>query len=357
MFQERLKTVNANISTVRSIIQTNDRLRAIAFGEGTVTKQESENNTESIITILKQNLPDVTEWRVYDHCAVVTRLYAIYEHFVEDLVRDWVQRLPEIFPLYSDLADSIRDTHRIGVGRLLLDLTKNKFQHLSVEGVIRGLFSGVTGSQEKYELLPDAFLLHEQNLRRDALEKLFADAGIPKAWSWVEKHRAVKYFVEEIRASENTAEGELNELISYRNDAAHGSPIDNVLGSSALLELCSFVEALCQALAELVAYQVISRQSSIGQAREIGQITEWFKKPKAAVAKVKEITLSIGDSLFLISEGRAYCQLVKIESIKIQEGGVEVEKEQVEITTESEVGLKFDTDARKELRLYILSDL
>lgn len=344
MFQELLKRVSVDISTVRAIIQTNDRLREIVFGKGAATRQESHEDTE--LTTLMQNAPGATEWRVYDHCTVVTRLYAIYERFVEDLISDWLRLLPSIFP-YLELEETIQNTHRTGVGRLLCDLKKNRFEHLSIDEVVRGLLHGVTG-EEEYALLPDAFLLHEQNLWKGVLEQLFTGAGIPNAWGWVEKHRAIKHFVEKVRASENTAEGELKELISYRNDAAHGTPIDNVLGSSALLELCDFVENLCQALAELMTYKVIERQKSIGQAREIGQITEWFKKSRAAVAKVEETTLSVGGMLFLV--GEAYCQLATIESIQIDG----VANDEVQTTSGMEVGLKLDVDARKELRLYIV---
>jgi hypothetical protein len=54
---------------------------------------------------------------------------------------------------------------------LLLELKKNRYEHLSLEEVIRGLFHGVTGEKD-YEILPDAFLFHEQNLRREPLEKM-----------------------------------------------------------------------------------------------------------------------------------------------------------------------------------------
>jgi len=234
MFQELLRTVKDNISTVRSIIKTNEKLRNIAFGKSTSSKQKSEEYVEFYRDLI-EDLPNVREWRVYDRCAAVTRLYAIYERFVEDLVSDWLGMLPGLFPRYCDLEDKIRTTHQIGVGRLLLDLKKNRYEHLSIEEVVRGLFRGVTDAEE-YELLPDAFLIHEQNLRRDILEKLLADAGISNAWNWIDKHKAIKNFIEEIRGSQNTAEGELNELISYRNDAAHGAPVDDFLGSNALLE-------------------------------------------------------------------------------------------------------------------------
>ncbi|GAB1540963.1 hypothetical protein NUACC21_36320 [Scytonema sp. NUACC21] len=349
MFQKLLVTVKENLSTVRSIIKTNDKLREIAFGEEATGKQKSQDYIE-VITTLSQDIPKAREWRVYDHCATVTRLYAIYERFAEDLVSNWLVVLPELFPCYSDLDERIRNTHQMGVGKLLTELKKSKYEHLSIEEVIRGLYLGATGADEKYELLSHAFLFHEQNLRKEILEKMLADAGISNAWTWVNKHRSVKNFVEVIQGSQNTAEGELNELIIYRNDAAHGAPIDDFLGSNTLLELCDFVETLCQALAELVTYKVIERKKATGQAREIGQITEWFKKPQAGVARVEPTKLAVGRSLFLVSEAYCYCQLATIESIQIDN----IPTNEVKTTTQMEVGLKFDVDARKELRLYII---
>lgn len=346
MFNELLQTVSVSIATVRSILQTNDRLRRILFGQNSVTRQLLEENKE--FKSLLEVIPDESEWQVCDHCAAVTRLYAIYERFVEDLISDWLRFLPEIVSSYSALGEKIQNTHREGVGRLLLDLNKNRFQHLSIDKVVQGLFSGITGA-EKYDLLPEAFLLHEQNLRKEVIEKLFADAGIENVWKWVINHREIKYFVEEIRGSQNTAEGELKQLIDYRNEAAHGA-VDEILGTQELLDLGNFVEALCKALAELVTYQVISRKTLIRQAKKIGTITELFKKSGAVVAKVRETTLSVGSSLWLLSESSSYCQLAKIESIHIND----ISKEQEEITSEREVGLKFDTDVRKGWSLYVI---
>lgn len=242
MFQDILMKVKVNINTVRSIIKTNNRLMEISVTSAGVIKLEIGEETELFLNKLLQDIPKAREWRIYEHCAVVTRLYAIYESFVEELIRDWLILLPEIYPRYLDLEETIRNNHQIGVGKILTELKKNKYEHLSLEKVMQGLFYGNTGEKE-YELLPDAFLIHEQNLRREPLERLFANAGISNAWAWVEKHRAIKYFLEEIRGNQNTADGVLNEFISYRNDAAHGFP-DGVLGASALLELCDFVDAL-----------------------------------------------------------------------------------------------------------------
>ncbi|MDY6782191.1 MAG: MAE_28990/MAE_18760 family HEPN-like nuclease [Cyanobacteriota bacterium] len=345
MFDELLKIVSLRISTIRATIETNDKLRDIVFQDNAITQKLKEN---AAFSELIEVVPNQREWLIYDYCSVVTRLYAIYERFAEDLIANWLQILPISCENYLDLGEKIQNTHRQGVGRLLSDLNKNRFQHLSVEKVVQGLFSGIT-STGKYELLPEAFLLHEQNLRKEVLEKLFADAGIENAWKWVTNHRKIKHFVEEIRGYQNTVEGELKQLIDYRNEAAHGT-VDEILGTQELLDLGDFVEALCKALAELVTYHVILRQASVGQAKEIGKITEWYKKSQAVVAKVEDIELNVGESLFLVlvNDKVSYCYLAKIESIKIND----ISKNRVEIDSEAEVGLKFDTDARKGLTLY-----
>lgn len=342
MFEEIIHKNRVSIATIRGVIKTNDGLREIAFARETETLKQLKDNGK--FRELIERLPKEDEWGKYENSAVLTRLYAVYERFVEDLIKKWLQLLPNLVPNYSELEARIRNTHREGVGRLLLELNKRRFQNLSAEKIVKGLCEGVTGNEE-YELISEAFLLQEQNLRKDILEKLLADAGIyNNTWNWVEKHRAVKRFVEENQESENTAEGELNQLISYRNEAAHGF-LDRIIGTQELLDLTYFIESLCQALAELVTYRIISLQISAGKAREIGKITEWFKKPRAAVAIIKDISLSVGDSLFLVSEESSYCRLATIRSMKISDRP----QQQLQITAATEVGLKFDLDAKKGL--------
>ncbi|NEQ36682.1 MAG: hypothetical protein F6K40_10500 [Okeania sp. SIO3I5] len=349
MFENLLEIINVNIESISAIIQTNDRLRKIAK-TGIVDTQKLKDDPEIIeLEELLKRIPNDKDWELYEHCAVVTRLYAIYENFVEDLISSWLKYLQNIVENYLELDEKIQNTHREGVGRILLEFKKDRFKDFSINQVIRGLFYGTTNENKNYELLPKAFLLHDQNLRKDVLEKLFADAGIGNTWQWVVKHRKVRNFIEEIRGNQNNAEEELNQLISYRNEAAHGV-VDQILGTQELLDLCDFIKALCQALAELVTYQIIQKQISTGKAQKIGEVTEWYKTPKAAVAKINEGSFSIGTSIFLVRETSSYCRLATIESIKINH----ISLKRIEIFSEIEVGLKFDIDAKKGLKIYII---
>jgi hypothetical protein len=91
--------VKANISAIRSIIRTNDKIRDIAFGDVSLRTEE----IQQLLINISQDIPELTDWRVYHHCAVVTRLYAIYETFVEDLIEDWLILLPSLYSNYSEL--------------------------------------------------------------------------------------------------------------------------------------------------------------------------------------------------------------------------------------------------------------
>ncbi|MEM8828085.1 MAG: MAE_28990/MAE_18760 family HEPN-like nuclease [Cyanobacteria bacterium P01_G01_bin.19] len=348
MFQELLSKAKANIITVRSIIKTNENLRRIISSRPDKQFQKS-NDYLKLLKEIKQDVPEMTEWRIYDHCAAVTKLYAIYENFVEDSIREWLGSLPQLYLNYTDLDERVRNTHKVGVGRLLLDLNKNRYEHLAIEDVVSGLYSGIN-NKTNYELLPDAFLFHEQNLRREILDKLLSDAGILNSWTWINKHKSIKNFVEEVKGSQNTAEGELNELISYRNEAAHGALIDDFLRANALLELCDFIESLCQSLNDLFVYQVIQKKAENGEATKIGKITEWFTKPEAGVAKVSNAKLCVKCNLYLINQNLSWCQSVTIDSIKVEDNSVE----EISADNEMEVGLKFNVDAREGLDLYLL---
>lgn len=175
MFQNILETVREHISAVRLTTKTNNNLRDL------ITRQSVEEELE-LMAKLKQDIPSTEKSIIYDHCAVVTRLYSIYERFAEDLVKNWLLLLPTIYSNYSDLDERIKNTHQMGVGKLLTNLHKNRYKHLPIEKVMSGIYLGVTVNTG-YQLLPEAFLIHEQNLRREILEQFLADAGISNVWS------------------------------------------------------------------------------------------------------------------------------------------------------------------------------
>lgn len=347
MLQHLVTRTHQNIDTIHRAIKLQEKLTLMALDSPPDATQDSDDIrevTQIIRTMGKE------QWQRYNYSAALTRLYVVYEEFVEELIKEWLERLPAIMA-YSKLGDRIQKTHQEGVGRLLVELKKKRFQQLNVESVVSSLFNGLSGNSN-YELIPEAFLLHEQNLRKEVLEKLFADAGIENAWDWVEKHREVTRFFQDVVGEAITAEAQLNEMIDYRNEAAHRVRINNTIRSKLLLNLCFFIKAICQALSELVTYNLLMHKADTGKARKIGRINRWFDKIEAARARIQSGTLSVGGTVFLVNENACYCCVARIESILLNEESREI----VELDSETEIGLKFDVAAKKGLSLYVMDE-
>jgi MAE_28990/MAE_18760-like HEPN len=341
MFDNLSANMQAQIDTIAKIVKMNRQLRNIAIQEpSTLAAFPSLQDLSKV-------LPTEEEWRAYEHCATVSRLYAVYESFVENLIENWVVELPRLVPMYSDLDKNIQCTHIDNVARILKERNKQRFSELPLDRIISGLFNGVTGNQT-YELLVDAFIIHERNLRTADLEELFRNAGIhPNAWNWVKNNHYVQNFIDDNIGGENTAEGLLKQLIDYRNDAAHGDIIDVTLSSSQLLEFCEFILAICKSLSELVTYQVLLKEEKQGNnTRQIGTISEWFKKPQAGVVTISNVKLKVGDSLFLASDKD--CRMAQVMSLQIND----TDKIEVEALSDIEVGIAFNIDGRSNLKLY-----
>ncbi|NEQ36679.1 MAG: hypothetical protein F6K40_10485 [Okeania sp. SIO3I5] len=146
-----------NIDSISAIIQSNYRLIKIAK-KGIVDTQKFKYDPEIIeLEELVKRVPNDKDWELYEHCAVL-RLYAIYENFVEYLISSWLKYLQNIVENYLELDQKIQNTHREGVGRILLEFKKDRFKEFSINQVVIGLFYGTTSENKNYELLPQAFL-------------------------------------------------------------------------------------------------------------------------------------------------------------------------------------------------------
>ncbi|MEM9543964.1 MAG: MAE_28990/MAE_18760 family HEPN-like nuclease, partial [Cyanobacteria bacterium P01_E01_bin.42] len=103
-FDILLEKVNTKAEAIRQVIEKNNKLREFIFNEKI---KERLAKSADLDELLKPSLSS-TDWRVYEHCSVVTQLYSIYENFVEELIKDWLKNLPNIIKSYTELDDKIQ---------------------------------------------------------------------------------------------------------------------------------------------------------------------------------------------------------------------------------------------------------
>ena len=214
---------------------------------------------------------------------------------------------------------------------------------MRLEKIIQGLFDGIK-KNSKYELIPESFLISSQNnLRQGELQKLFSSVGLKDfecGWMWLKKHQNVNEYIDNILGGANTLEKELDQFIKYRNITAHSLVKDNeFLNYKSLLNLCFFVEAICEALADLLIYHFLSKKAEIKQAKEIGKIQNFLSNKQVIKATVNSVTLSIGDKIFIVNPNSSYCKAAIIQEIRNNNNQ---SKQTLRIRKQQDISLEID---------------
>lgn len=135
--------------------------------------------------------PDRIDWRIIDHCAAVTRLYAIYEQFAHETIREHLS-LVQKHKAFTSLPDGIQGAYRRGIAEILNKKDGPRYGHLNLSDLILQYGNALSGKD--YVLEPLAMLIQEQNLRLSELTRIYADCGIINVSSWIEKHSKIEEF-------------------------------------------------------------------------------------------------------------------------------------------------------------------
>lgn len=282
--------------------------------------------------------PDRLEWRIIDHCAAVTRIYAIYEQFMHEMIREHLSLLQSKIS-FADLPDPIQSTYRVGIAKILDKKDGPRFGDLNLRQIISGYHNALSG--EDYNLEPRAMLMQEQNLRLPELQRFMSACGIDGVATWIEQHRAVTAFFANGGRLTGSAASELVELIKYRNDAAHGSiDISDILHPNVLVEFCEFADAVCQAVAERVQLAGLKSLEAHNHVRVNGKVTEVLKGGMVSIGRMIG-PFKINSAVYLCGDN--YCLERKVISLQL-EG---VPHQRVDLSVATELGMMFDAPGKK----------
>ncbi|AZV20997.1 MAE_28990/MAE_18760 family HEPN-like nuclease [Mesorhizobium sp. M7A.F.Ce.TU.012.03.2.1] len=322
------------LSAVRKHISFSANLRSQVAAPSFGCKAEGEKCFD--ISQILGEAADATSWRIIDHCAAITRTYALFESFVLQVLREYLAFLSGAYTLTA-LGDGFKAKYTRGLGQILVDHDKQRYQTLDVATVIIAA-SEAMANKVGYQLQPEALLRAEQNLRMAELQRLFSQCGLSGIDAWVTSHSAVaEFFAAQARLSE-TAASELKQIVDYRNEAAHGD-VDDVLGAEVLIEFTHFFEALCRSIVDFIQYDTLRRAKELGRATIVGVITERFHDD-IVVAKVKSATLSVGDEFYIF--GKGLTMMASVNSIQLNDVNVET----ATVVDETEVGLRIGVRAK-----------
>lgn len=335
MFSGLLERLRLDTKAIKNVVELHDHSRELFYSA-------QEASSPDPWSAIRTKDPSRLGWQVYDHCAALLRLYAVYSIFVEDLVGDYLVGLPEIYESYELLPEPILKQHRTGIGHILLKIGETgPYRHLKDSEVILEFSKGMTGARP-YTLLKDAFLVDRQNYRSEVLGRLFASLGFTKMCSHVANHPLMKKFIAEILGSESTFSSELDNFVELRNEAAH-SPVEDTISTGRFLTIADFVLLTCELIAEIVSESAAARIAERRPSAELGVIEHVYHSGKVAILKMSSATIRVGEEILLVSKNGKNTRRAKILSIQ------ENDADAMSVTGANgqEVGIGLDTKCRE----------
>ena len=349
MFASFTTRLQQEVDTIKTVLDTHDRLRALIFQSapeavlGQAETLDAESDAGRALEETRRNAPPKSAWQVYDHCAAFTRLYAVYEQFVADLVSEYLRMLPKLYVRYEDLPPTVTTQHRVGAAQILQKLGKDgPYKTMEERSIIQNLAHGLLGNPN-YILLTDAFLIDPQNYRSEIINRLFSYLGFDNSWAWVEKHPSITAFMLRRRDPNETAATLLHEFVEYRNEASHSS-VASIVATEEVKSIADFIVALSDALAQLVTKHAVQRKNEIGEAILVGRVIHKFSDGIIG-AKMSAGTITVGDALVVMQ--RHACHTAKIESIQTEQ----TPHQRLNVNEDQEVGLRLSSPASESAQL------
>lgn len=343
MFTSFTKRLRGEVDTLKLVLDAHDGLRALVY-----PSEPSEAQDHAHLERIRQSGLLKPAWQIYDHCAAFTRLYAVYEQFVDDIAADYLRLLPQLYRNFADLPLSVRIQLRLGIGQILGKLGKDgPYRELAEVQVIEGWAEGLLG-KAGYSLLSQAFLIDQQNYRSPALANLFRYLGFDDCWAWIEKHPAMVAYMTQ-RDTNETPKTLLHDLVEYRNKASH-TDVRETVAIEEIKSIADYVAVLCDALSQLLMKKVIQRKTQIGEAVCIGVVIHKFSDLIVGV-RTSAGSLQVDEELVIIQKHS--CQSAKVVSIQVGD----VPHMRLDLTDGLEIGLKLTERANEGAELIRVSAL
>lgn len=253
------------------------------------------------------------EMKRYSVSSSVTRLYAIYENFVETLVSDYLDVIPELCA-FADLPEAMRKEYRIGISHLLSRLDSPRYSSLG-HGELVQWYHEALSAHSPYRLVAQALTRHDENLRLPVLERMLKRVRVEDLQGWLSHHDSIASLFTGPVALHSHIETELKNFVELRNDAAHGA-LATLPGPETLLRHCDLIGALVSALSAYLYREVVLWRHQVGKARLIGQVTEVFKRPGAFIVPLEPHRyVVLNEAVHIVGEWS--CTEATIESIQI----------------------------------------
>ena len=302
--------------------------------------------------------------RRFDYGAFTVALYASFEKFIENLVAAYAL-LESRRVQYAELPQKLVTKHLKSSAEILSRgrIGEGRYIGLTELGVVKNLFECLNGATS-YMLNEAAVVAHDQNLRVNEIDTLFAAVGIEKIRDRVRRADALlKWYcdVKEWNAIPQDGvpatiiEERIKDIVERRNEIAHrgGNPLD-LLGVDEMSDAIGYIQAFSQSVFGIVTgcylkdHHAASKKSiQLTQRANDGP----YQKGMVVVVDPPAHRIFVGQPVFVLVETTG-ARWGRIQSIKLDDAAVKAVEPN--IVAPNGVGVELDFKCPKAAGLFAL---
>lgn len=266
----------------------------------------------------------------FEYKAIIISLYGILENTVSKWIQEHIQNISTIVNDYSRLKEKFKKVHfnqSIQLLYLINEKRHSKLENINKENVVKKLNQTIV-SPENFDLNSEAYIPLSGNLKHSKIVEAFKPLDIDLNSFESSLHREII---------------KIDDLVSRRNDIAHGVEIDNILGTTEFEDFISELENYMITIFKIIDEKEVEYQFKYQNRVYIDEPTELFVNNTICIVNIKDIELKIDDTLF-IEKNNQYSKATILD--------IQINNTSVESANNGELGLQLSSPIKKNSKIW-----
>ena len=282
-----------------------------------------------------------TNERLFNYKANIISLYGALEHYVEELIREYIDRIRQFYKQFSVLDEKIQKDYFEKWKSLHTSIKRGhtKYGTLDEKRMAISLHDSIVNDVNS--ILPECFIPIGGNYRHKIICDALTALGVKNIGSQLKKYPPFDEYIAKNGLSgidDDSLFLKIDELVERRNEVAHGAA-SSILSDEEFKELLQFVEVYAYALDSFITDDLLGREWDYRSKIEVLSPDKVFPSISVISFKTKSIHVRKGGFCLMRRTDSFFPRFIKfrIEDLRIEtEDGKGSDTEEV-IATGNEV--------------------
>lgn len=307
-FNTNLKIIEDYVHHIKSVDNLMDNMKSIKH--------------ESLLDFTNHMKTFNTHKKLFEYKSIIISLYGLLENTISKWIQEHIENISKIVSNYEQLDTKFKDNHfmlSIKLISLIMEEKHSKYQEINKEDILKKLYNSL--STQNTELNSEAYIPITGNLKHSKIIEAFKPLQINLDYKLTNE------------------KSKIDELVTRRNDIAHGQVIDDILNISMFPK---YIESLKLYITKIYdsIYEKELEYKSIHQYEQI-QIVHNVINNSILLFELQNNSVKIGDFMIIRSAEDIFFTKT-IQDIQIEKKSVK----EYRTTDKIDIGINLGKDGQ-----------